>query len=36
MTTIYLRAATEADMKAALPFAVIDGEWVTIHPRLGH
>jgi hypothetical protein len=29
MTTIYLRAATEADMKAALPFAVTDGEWVT-------
>ena len=28
MTTIYLRAATEAELKAALPFAVRDGEWL--------
>ena len=27
MTTIYLRAVSEDALKAALPFAVIDGEW---------
>lgn len=31
-TDIYLRADTEAELKAALPWAVDDGDWVLASP----